>query len=216
MSLENKIRVVVSGAYTESDGYPNVKWFLHCIANDSRFEIVARVGAKNKIKSASLYKLASGNFIDKIGNFLLELFRNIKSFTVVIFVLHKKDYDFLYIPYPALISLLLHSLLPRAFRPFIIADTFISIYDTVINDRKLLNKNDIPAKVLYTAEKISLETADIVLTDTECNSIFLEDIFFVDKRKFFSLPLFTDETNYFSHKRVAGHRIRVLFIAYFL
>ena len=115
MSLENKIRVVVSGAYTESDGYPNVKWFLHCIANDSRFEIVARVGAKNKIKSASLYKLASGNFIDKIGNFLLELFRNIKSFTVVIFVLHKKDYDFLYIPYPALISLLLHSLLQQLY-----------------------------------------------------------------------------------------------------
>ena len=117
MRLENKIRIVVSGSYSEGDGYPNVKWFLHAVANDSRFDIVTRVGAKREIKSASLYKLVSGSFIAKIVNFLLEIIRTVKSFAVVIFVLRRKDYDFLYIPYPALMSLLLYSLLPRTLRP---------------------------------------------------------------------------------------------------
>jgi glycosyltransferase involved in cell wall biosynthesis len=68
-------------------------------------------------------------------------------------------------------------------------DAFISLYDTAVNDRGMLNAKSWWARLLYSLERRAFDTADVVLVDTDENAAFYAELFKLDPSRFVALPL---------------------------
>lgn len=211
------LRVLVAGSYVIDDGYPNVKWLLKAMEKDARFSVAYASDCHSKQKYFS--KCGSGflKFLICSVSMLLRLWKE------VFIVLRRGNagrdasFDVLYVPYPAIFMLLLLSFVPRRYRPIIVADSFISIFDTVVNDRKIISKGSFISLLLFKIEQRALHAANTVLTDTECNRRFLEDLFSLPLGKTLALPLATDEHHYFPQKYQADNEVcTVLFMGTFV
>lgn len=212
---ETLLRVLVAGSYVIDDGYPNVKWLLRAMEEDSRFSIA--YAGKGHEKRQHFSKRAR-SVLKLFGQGLrtqLMAFREL----VIVLKRHKSGptFDVLFVPYPSLPLLLLMSFLPKRNRPRIVADAFISIYDTVVNDRKILDAHGFLASWLRKIEKRALRAADIVLTDTECNRRFMEQTFLLPSGRVRTLPLATDEYHYLpTPYDVVDGNCTVLFVGTFV
>jgi glycosyltransferase involved in cell wall biosynthesis len=101
------------------------------------------------------------------------------------------------VPYPAPILLYVWSLMPRSLRPRrIVADAFISLYDTVVNDRGLLRPADWRAKLLWRIERRAYGVADTVVVDTSQNAAFYASLFGLPRELFVPVPLATNEHDF--------------------
>lgn len=122
---------------------------------------------------------------------------------VIMRYLKVKRPEVVYVPYPAVFVLALMSLLPKVLRPGrLIADAFISVYDTVVNDRKLLNSQSALARLLKSIEKRGYDAADLLVVDTDENAGFLQKLFDLPNAKMAVVPLSTDENAF---RRAAYH-----------
>ena len=86
----------------------------------------------------------------------------------------------------------------------IIIDFFISVYDTLIHDRKKFKDNGILAKVCHGIDSITLKWAKHVITDTKADARYFIEEFQSDESKFETLYLEADKTMYYpreQHKR---------------
>ena len=119
-----------------------------------------------------------------------------------------------YVPYPAVIVLLLWSFLPRGLRPrWIVADAFISLYDTVVDDRQLLASGSWRARLLRWAERRAYSTADRIVVDTAENAECYARLFALPRRQFVPIPLSTNETDYRrAPYRAENNVCKVLFV----
>ena len=105
-----------------------------------------------------------------------------------------------YLPYPAVLLLLMFSLLPRALRPKVIAvDAFISVYDTVVSDRNLAREGGVVARLIWWLENRAYSVTDVVFVDTIFNAQYFKKTFssLYDK-DVVALPLSIDES-FYSH-----------------
>ncbi len=76
--------------------------------------------------------------------------------------------------------------------PALVADFFLSLYDTIVLDRKLIKENNPLTKRLRKMDKRVLEEADIVLTDTKADADFFAREYEIEKDKFEVLYLEAD------------------------
>jgi glycosyltransferase involved in cell wall biosynthesis len=68
-------------------------------------------------------------------------------------------------------------------------DAFISLYDTVVMDRKILKENGVLARILYLLEKRAFEAATVVIVDTPENASYYSKLFGTPSDKFHAMPL---------------------------
>lgn len=207
------LRVLVAGSYIIDDGYPNVKWLLKAMEEEVRFSVSYAGRGHSRQKH---FSRRGQGFLKLLMRSIPMLFKLWKELFVVLW---RRDtaFDVLYVPYPAPFMLWLLSFIPRQYRPIIVADTFISLFDTVVNDRKMLSEGSFISLLLLKFEKRALHAADAVLTDTECNRKFLEELFHLPPEKIQALPLATDEYHYFPQKYHADKRgCTVLFVGTFV
>lgn len=68
-------------------------------------------------------------------------------------------------------------------RPKMIADMFLSLYDTVVLDRKLVRKNGLISALCKALDKRVLLQAELVLADTKADEDFFADQFSADRQK---------------------------------
>ena len=103
----------------------------------------------------------------------------------------------LYVPYPAILVLYLLSLLPKRRRPAAVyCDAFISLYDTVVRDRKLIRAASPLAAVLRHVEARAYRFADQVIVDTPLNADCMARDFGLAPEKFVAVPLSINERAY--------------------
>lgn len=123
-----------------------------------------------------------------------------------------------YVPYPAIGVVLVLALLPRRWRPSRIAlDGFISIYDTVVNDRRLWTSDAIQSRVLWAFERLAFRMADVVVVDTLQNAHFYARVFRLSPERFVPVPLAINEPAYAPRPyRSNEGSNRVLFIGTFV
>jgi glycosyltransferase involved in cell wall biosynthesis len=89
------------------------------------------------------------------------------------------------------------SLLPRFLRPRrIIADAFISIYDTAVADRELIKRSGLLARFLKALERRAYTTATLTTVDTDESRDYYAELFDLPRSKFVPVPLATDEDNF--------------------
>ena len=104
---------------------------------------------------------------------------------------------FVYVPYPAVLTLWFFSLLPRPRSAVALAaDCLLSLYDTVALDRKLLAADSLAAKLLLRMEARAFAAADMIFVDTEGNARHYANLTGLDNDKFVVLPLCMNERDF--------------------
>lgn len=86
----------------------------------------------------------------------------------------------------------------------IIIDFFISVYDTLIYDRKKFKDKGIVAQLCHRIDAVTLKWANHVITDTKADARYFMEEFQSDESKFEILYLEADKTIYYpreQHKR---------------
>jgi glycosyltransferase involved in cell wall biosynthesis len=211
---DTPIGVAVVGPYRANDGYPNVKWLLYTMARDSRIRLVLtrREGGGDHFfgpGKRSPYRV--------LFTVLRMIAETLTSLARLWLDPAARSCQVLYVPYPAVLPLLVLAWLPRGQR-LVVADAFISLYDTLVNDRRLLARRGFAARLLYRVERRALSCADRVVTDTECNRRFLIRLFRFQPARVAVLALATDELNYrpLPYPPMTPQSVRVVFIATFV
>lgn len=120
----------------------------------------------------------------------------------------------IYVPYPGVFLLFLLSYLPTRYQAqHVVADVFISLYDTIVFDRCLLKKEGLAARALKWVERRALHYTDKLVVDTQQNARFLCGLFGLPIEKMVVTPLSIDETH-FKHTPYLPHSnpCRILFV----
>ena len=186
--LPTPIPLTVVGVYNACEAYPNTLYALSGLRRD--FD-VKEINIKFLPKEGGAIR-APGGRLSKIWRFVSA---HIRVMTRA-FVLRPRPAH-VFVPYPSPMLLYLWSLAPSGFKPGrIVADAFISLYDTVVNDRGLLRANDWRAKLLWHIERRAYGFADAVVVDTSQNADFYASLFRLPRELFVPIPLATNECDF--------------------
>ena len=91
-------------------------------------------------------------------------------------------------------------------------DFFISMYDTLVCDRKKFKDNSLPAKVLKKLDKRTLQAADHIITDTKAHGSYFAEELGADKEKEFTLYLEADKTIYYPRAQKKEDAVKDKFV----
>lgn len=181
--------LLVLGVHLKSEGYPNTLYRLSDLQSSGQFQMT-------EINAPMWHESSQGRRgISRIGR---NLGRAIAAHgTVLLRYLAAGRRARVYVPYPAVFVLLLLSWLPRRLRPrHIVADVFISLYDTIVLDRRLLAPGGLPARVLKWVEHRAYLVADKLVVDTPQNVRFLCSLFALPEEKAVAIPLSINEGDF--------------------
>lgn len=88
--------------------------------------------------------------------------------------------DVVLIGFPGILDMLVAAPIAR-WRGIPLAwDMFMSLYDTIVEDRKLLLQGSLPARLLHALEGFALRRADLVFLDTQTHARRIEALFNLD------------------------------------
>jgi len=137
-----------------------------------------------------------------------------KAYVKLFFRHLKLKYDVIIIPWRGILTLPLAKLIHRG--PIVYFPA-MSIYDTLVNDRKTLKNNSLKARIIHSADKLACKMVDlIVLESSEEINYFVKE-FGLPKEKFKQLSLPADESIFFplSFKK-SSNKLIVLFWGSFI
>jgi len=152
---------------------------------------------------------------------VIECHEDIKNFFsffsayVKLFKKHRTlQYDVMIIPWKGIITLPLAKLVAKT--P-ILHIGFISIYDTLVNDRRTVKEKSLKAKLIHLIEGLLLKLPDMIILDSLGEINYFVKEFNLDKKKFRRLFLSADETK-FNPKPVkeVSHPFTVLYFGGFI
>ncbi len=208
-------KIVIIGVHNCSDAYPNVKYRVLGLLNSEgisaqeyRYTFLWRPFSR---RGRSTWR----RLVTIVSAPLNAILSHLRA--VAACVLHARS-ESMYVPYPAPLVLFCLSFFPRVLRPRkIIADAFISLYDTVVSDRTLLSDRGLPARLLHWIEQRAYRLSDLVVADTAMNAAYLTQLFRLPASKVVTLPLAIGEQVYSctSYHARAG-QCTVLFIGTFV
>ncbi len=201
-----KTDVLILGVHLKSEGYPNVLYRIgdlekhpDIIAHEINFPIMPD-------PSKSSHKVNR-----RFPRLLRIIYGHIYILIRYLFSPHKQV---VYVPYPATFVCWILSHLPKRLRPFnLIIDQFISLYDTIVLDRKLISQNGLLAKSLFHIEKHALRSCKGIIVDTQQNGEYIKKFFNISSNIIYPIPLSTNEYAYKRNEyKPSNTRCRVLFI----
>ena len=207
MSTVNKLKLLILGVHSLDDGYPNVKFRIS--------ELLEREDFDTKhidLPFMSRFFQVRAN-TKRLQTLRAAVRAAIAHIHVFYYLWCHAAGVILYIPYPGVLVCLATRLLPQSKRPRrIIIDAFISIYDTVVIDRKLISDSGLLARGLYRVEQLGLSAADVVVVDTYETAEYMYSLFGGSINGLSYLPLATDE-QYFLELPLPENQItEVLFV----
>lgn len=198
--------LLILGVHLKSEGYPNTLYRLRDLESSSLFRV-------------SEINVPMWNERTQNRHGFSRLTRNlwravIAHVAITIRYLVARRPERIYVPYPAVFVLLVLSWLPARCRPrYIVADTFISLYDTIVLDRRLIKRDGLPARLLKWIERRAYVCADKLAVDTPQNARYLSSLFKLPEAKFVAVPLSTNEAHFkYTPYKPSRGICRVLFV----
>ncbi|QOW24152.1 glycosyltransferase [Lysobacter sp. H23M47] len=85
--------------------------------------------------------------------------------------------DLLLVGYPGIVDILIAAPIARVRGIPLAWDVFLSLYDTICEDRKLVPRGSLAARTLYRIERFALKRADVLFMDTRAHARRLEHLF---------------------------------------
>lgn len=180
------LHLVVAGVHLGGAGYPNADRTLKAL--QARQDIQVVECGRWLPETFRLWSLMQANVVHRAWTLMRLVFGNLRSGLVALRHARKLHAP-IYVPYPAVPLLWMLSFVPRRARPPLVADAYISLWDSLVVDRGGARTQGKLAKLLRAVEGRALRTADIVLTDTQANRAYLIDIFAIQPSNVRSLPL---------------------------
>ena len=120
----------------------------------------------------------------------LRLLRIILAYPALIYrYLRAPEHDLVIVPYLGQFDVIV--LWPFAKlrgRP-VVLDLFLSLYDTVVNDRKMVKPDTLVARCLKAVERLSCRAADRVFLDTQTHANRIAELFGLDAGKVDAVPV---------------------------
>lgn len=107
-------------------------------------------------------------------------------------------------------------LLGKVFRKPVVFDAFVSLYDTLVCDRKLIAANSPRARYYYFLDWLAVRLADIIILDTEAHASFFAQEFKLPLSKFCVVPIGADERVFFPIDADQNDVFDVLFFGTFI
>jgi Glycosyltransferase len=178
--------LVVAGVHLGGAGYPNAIRTLQALRARDGIHIVEC--GRWLPETFRLWSLMQAGIARRLWTMVLLVVGNLCSAFVALRQARKLTAP-IYLPYPAVPLLWLFSLLPRRVRPPLVADAYISLWDSLIVDRGAARTAGKFSRLLRSVEGRALRTADIVLTDTQANCDYLIKTFALEPLRVRSLPL---------------------------
>ena len=203
------------GIGASGSGYPNARGVIALLSRNGGWHIADRV--RWMPEGVQLWRLAKG-----VGKDRCRILFAIMSRLVFL------PYDLararlagatVFAPYPALFLLIAARCLPRSFRPPIVADCFISIWDSAFSDRKVTPSSGWIADSVRRFESWCLAAADAILVDTFENKVLFERDLALSSRKVHVLPLALDVSDLITLEPVSmasPRPLRVLYVGTFV
>lgn len=106
----------------------------------------------------------------------------------------RKKYDVLFLGY---LPQFLLTLLPFARKKTVIIDFFISLYDTIVFDKRLISPRNPIAKFLLWVDKKAISYADHIIVDTKTHGRYFSEVLGADETKISVLYLEADTKIYY-------------------
>ena len=131
--------------------------------------------------------------------------------------INRQDPRITYVPYPAPFLLWWLSWVPRRWRPTLVADAYISIWDSAVRDRALAGSGGVLGRLLRCFEGRALRTANAVIVDTVENRRWMIVEFRLAADAVFAIPLAIEDTQLLDippRRTIAP--LRVLYIGTFV
>lgn len=94
----------------------------------------------------------------------------------------------------------------------IIIDFFISVYDTLVNDRKIVTARNPVAKFFHWMDSYVIKKADLVVTDTKSDAAYFIQEFHGDQTKFETLYLKADRSIYYPREQRKEEKLKDKFV----
>lgn len=91
--------------------------------------------------------------------------------------------------YPAIFDIFVIYPLARLRGQKIVFDAFISLYDTIVSDRKLVKPSSLLARWLWCIERAALSRANVILVDTDQHGCYFSETFNISSSKFITAPV---------------------------
>lgn len=215
MAAEPRLRVTrlfTAGLHAGGAGYPNAANTIRILRDRLGVEIVECGGWLPE--SFHLWRLTRTGFANMALGVARLALRNLWSLMRVVRRRPAK-HDPVYVPYPSVFLLWWASFLPRPLRPRLIADAYISLWDSLVRDRGQGDAGGLKGRLIKAVERRALHAADCVLVDTEANKAMYVAEFGLDPERVRSLPLAIDEEVFLSSRRAQrkeSGEVTVLFV----
>ena len=181
------MRVLYFGTYSTGEGYPRNSVLIeglraHGVEVVECHEELWR-GSSDKVGGAS-----TGQALLKLAPRLLKTYASLAAQFA-----KTPHYDLIVVGYTGQIDIFLARALNSFRRKPIVLDAFISLYDTVVNDRRLASPSSLKARLLWWLDKASCTIADLVLLDTNAHISYFVNEFGIPEKKFARLFVGGDE-----------------------
>jgi glycosyltransferase involved in cell wall biosynthesis len=175
----------VIGVALGGEGYPNAQQTVRLLRTLSDWTVLD--GAAWLPEDVRLWKLAKGN---RLGTGLRLIVRGFSQ--AVAALLTARRSEIVYVPYPSPLTIWWLSFVPRRWRPRLVADAYVSIWDSMFRDRSAARARSWFSGIVRYIEGRSLRAARMVLVDTEANRDQVIQDFCLDPHHVMSLPLAID------------------------
>lgn len=191
------MKLMIGGARPGGAGYPNADNTIR-ILEHAGVEIIER--GQWLPESLHLWKLAKAPPWRAVTGLLRLAALNLISLAKVLHAQRNQRMP-VYVPYPTLFFLWFASWLPAQLRPVCIADAYISIWDSMFQDRSSAKKAGILSNWIKAAEARSLRAAAMVLVDTVANKSYMAEQFGIPPSRLRAFPLAIAEAPFVAARR---------------
>ena len=82
-------------------------------------------------------------------------------------------------------------------KSFLVVDFFISMFDTLVDDRKKIRDGSLGAKLFHMIDNNTLKAADYIISDTKTHGDFFAEEFGINRGKIHTLYLEADTSSFF-------------------
>jgi len=187
--MVEKIKILYFGTYSRGEEYAR---------NLALIEGLKRAGCEVRECHQELWAEHQDK-MEAVRGEISSLFQLLKSYFLLLrqYQRASKDFDYMFVGYIGHLDVFLARLLKIFHKKPIVFDTFYSLYDTMVKDRRLYSEQSLKAKLLKLIDRWSVKCSDLALLDTQAHIKYFAEEFGLEESKFIAVPLGVDENNFY-------------------
>lgn len=108
----------------------------------------------------------------------------------------RHEYDVMVVGYMGYLDMLLAGMVARFRRRPLVYSPVVSLYETVVTDRKMFSGRSIPGRLAWALDRWSLRLADLIVLETATYVDFFSNEFRIPRERFVVVPLGADEVTF--------------------